>query len=161
MKYKVKAKYSKKLIGKTTLQYIFKAMGWSFYIAMAISTAIALYLNFTGNRTLLLAVFSAVSIFGVLIFLRMYSHYFSGANREFKKLDGDSTWLTFRENGISFNSETDSIKWKDLYKVWSTKDAFLFFTAKDAFIICPTTGFEEDVLKYIDDKLAEFRVTRQ
>ena len=161
MKYKVKAIYSKKMIGKTTFQYLIKTMGWSFYIAMAISTAIALYLLLTGNKTILLAVFSAVSIFGILIFLRMYSHFFSGANREFKNLEGNSSWITFRENGISFNSEKDSIKWKDLYKAWSTDDAFLFFTDKDAFILCPTAGFEEDIIQFINIKLNEFRVKRQ
>ena len=158
MKYKVKATYSKKMIVKTTFQYLLKSMGWSFYSAMAVSTAIALYLYFSGNRTLLLAIFSAVSIFGVLIFLRMFSHFFSGANRELKKLEGNSVWLTFRENGVSFNKEMDSIQWKDLYKAWSTEDAWLFFTSKDAFIICPTKGFEEEVLQFIKNKLEEFRI---
>jgi len=161
MKYKVKAFYSRKMIGKVTFQYLIKAMGLSFYIAMLLSTAIALYLFLTGNRTLLLAIFSAVSVFGILIFLRMYSHYFSGANREFKKIEGDSTWLTIRENGISLNNESDSLKWKDLFKVWKNKDAYLFFTTKDSFIICPIQGFDEEVIQFIDSKLDEFRITTQ
>ncbi len=161
MKHKVKLSYSRKMIVKATLQYLTKAMGWSFYAAMTISTSLALYLFFTGNRTILLAVFSAVSVFGILIFLRMFSLYFSGPNNEIKKMDGNSTWLTFRENGITFNNETDSMKWKDLYKVWSTKDAYLFFTAKDAFIICPTSDLEEVVLLFIKQKLNEFRVSGQ
>ena len=160
MKYKVKAHYSRKMIGKATIQYQIKAMGWSFYTAMIISTGLALYLYLTGNRTILLAVFSAVAVFGILIFLRMYTHYFSGANREYKKHGGDTTWLTFRENGVSFNSETDALKWKDLYKVWSNEEAYLFFTAKDAFIICPTEGFEGEVIQFIENKLDEFRVNR-
>lgn len=161
MKYKVKAIYSRKLIGRVTLQYLIKAMGWSFYTAMIISITLACYLYFSGNRTILLAVFSAVSVFGVLIFLRMFSHYFSGPNRDLKKLKHQESWLTFRENGISFNNETDSLKWKNIYKVWSTDKVFLFFTSKDAFIICPTASFEKEVIQFIQKKLAEFRVTGQ
>ena len=161
MKHKVKTIYSQKMIAGITFQYLIKAMGWSFYSAMTISAAIAFYLYVTGNRTVLLAVFSGVSLFGILIFLRMFSHYFSNANREYKKLDGNTAWLTFREKGISFNNESDSLKWKDLFKVWSTEKAFLFFTTKDSFIICPTEGYEREVIEFINEKLDEFRIKRQ
>ena len=150
-----------KLIIKATVRYLIKTMGWSFYISISIAAAAVIYLLITENRTILLPVFSAVTIFGILIFLRMFSHYFSGANREFKKLQGDSAWLTFRENGISFNSDSDSIRWKDLHKVWPTKDAFLFFTDKNSFIIRPTAGFDSEIIQFINDKVDEFRITRQ
>lgn len=160
MKYKVKTIYSRKLIGKITIQYLIKSMGWTFYSAMTISAVIAVSLYLKGNRTILPAVFFCVFIFAVLIFLRMYSHFFSSANREFKKMKGNSSEVIFRENGISFISETNSIKWKDLYKVWSTDEAFLFFTSKDAYIICPTAGFDTNVMAFINEKLDEFRVKR-
>lgn len=153
MKYKVKVTYSRKIIAKATFQYLIKAMGWPYYVAMFLSASLALYMYLTGDRTILLAAFSAVSIFGVLIFLRMFSHYFSGPNNEIKKMEKNSIWLTIRENGISFNNETDSVKWKDLYKVWWTEEAYLFFTAKDAFIICPKEGFEDEVIQFINQKV--------
>ncbi len=158
MKYKVKTSYSSSLIWRTTFKYQIKSMGWSFYSAMAISTTIALYLFFSGNRTILLPVFSIVSILAVLIFLRMFSHYFSGANREFKKMDEKTAWITFRENGISFNADSDSLKWKDLFKAWTTKEAFLFFTSKDSFIICPKADLEHELIDFIYTKLKEFRI---
>ncbi len=158
MKYKVKAQYSKELIKKTTFKYLIKSLGISFYGAASISLAIALYLFFSGNRSILLPVFCTVSVFSVLIFFRLYSHYYNGANKEFKKLEGESAWITIKENGISFTTDSDSLKWKDLHKVWSTKEAYLFFTAKDSFIICPTAGFDEEQISFINAKLEEFRI---
>jgi len=136
-------------------------MGWSFYTAMGVALAIFLFLYSSGNRTVLLPVFAGVLILGILIFLRMFAFYFSGANGEYKKLRGSRIDATFRENGITFGAGTDTLRWKDLHKVWSTKEAYLFFVAKDKYIICPTSGLSSEVIGFIDEKLDEFRVKSQ
>lgn len=161
MKHKSEALYTTGLIVRTTFRFLLKNMGISFYGAMAVALCIDIYLLATGNRTILTAVFSGVLIFGVLIFLRMYSHYFSGANKDLKNLKGKSVAVTFRENGISFDSDSESLKWKDITKVWLTKEAYLFFTAKDRYVIFPLAGLGDEIKAFVDDKLGEFRIPRQ
>lgn len=158
MKLKTKAKYSTGFIAKTILQYQMKAMGPSFYIAMLISLGMALFLILSRNQTILPAVFSGVSVLGVLIFLRMFALYFNGANSEFKKMSGDSVEIIFREQGISVGGSVDSLKWKDLHKVWMTEDAYLFFRSKDSFLICPSFLFDDEIHEFIERKIGEFRI---
>ena len=158
MKYKVQTYYSGKLIALTALKYLIKSMGIPFYSALFLSAAIAVYLISSGNNTILPTVFSIVSIFGILIFLRMFSHYFSGANREYKKIKGTETWLTIREQGITFHGNADPLNWKDLHKAWATKEAFLFFTSKDSFIICPRQGLGDEISDFIIARLGFFRI---
>lgn len=161
MKYKTEARFSSGLIIRTVFRYVVRAMGWSFYAALGVSASAALYLYFTGNRTILLPVFTGVTVLGILIFLRMYAHYFTGVNRDFRKLESPVLQVFLKENGISFNGQTDSIRWKDLVKAWSTAEAYLFFTSKDSFVIFPRGGLDSEAEKYIEDRLDEFRVNRQ
>ncbi|MBB6482677.1 YcxB family protein [Spirochaeta isovalerica] len=161
MKYKVDLNYSTGLIARTTLSYLNKSMGWSFYTAMGISLLITLFLYFSGNRTVLLPVFLGVLILGVLIYLRMFAFYFSGANGEYKKLRGSRISATIRENGITFGTGGETLRWKDLSKFSNTDEAFLFFVTKDKYIICPSSDIDEETRSFIFEKLDEFRISRQ
>jgi len=158
MKYKSELNYSTVLIARATFRYLLKAMGWSFYAAIGISLSITIYLYVSGNRTILLGIFSGVIILGVLIFLRMFALYFSGANGEYRKLKGNRIEATIRENGISFGSSGETLRWKDLHKAWKTKGAYLFFTSKDSYVLCPTSDFEDEVSSFIEQKLREFSI---
>ncbi|MBN2659579.1 MAG: YcxB family protein [Spirochaetales bacterium] len=128
---------------------------------MGIAFAITLYLLLSGNRTVLLPVFSGILILGVLIFLRMFAFYFSGANGEYKKLRGTKISATFRENGINFGTATETLKWKDLYKFRKTGEAFLFFLTKEKYIICPSSDLDGEIIDFINEKLKEFRINGQ
>jgi membrane associated rhomboid family serine protease len=157
MTYEITVNYTEALIRRITRRFVNRFLGLSFYLALGILGASALFFVIQGNTGWIVGLAGAVFGMGVAIVVLLHTVPIRSAVAILRRMPSQSTTFVFDDDGISIRNETGAGvgKWWVIKKVWKFPEAWLLFHAKNVYWTLPIAMVSEEMKAFIESKVKE------